>query len=87
LRESGRPLVEVAQYSGFSDQAAFSRTFKAVVGRSPGKWRREARSVGLSIEMSASGKRLRNDQFEVLRQTVGEPFGRDCEILDVTGRR
>lgn len=34
-------LLEVALESGFSDQAAFSRTFKAVVGESPGKWQRE----------------------------------------------
>jgi len=34
-------LSEAALQSGFSDQAAFSRTFKAVVGTSPGQWRRE----------------------------------------------
>ncbi|WP_157477380.1 helix-turn-helix domain-containing protein [Granulicella tundricola] len=38
------PLPEVALRSGFSDQAAFSRTFGAIVGTSPGRWRRE-RSV------------------------------------------
>lgn len=42
LTESHRPLSEVALDSGFGDQAAFSRTFKAVVGSSPGQWRREA---------------------------------------------
>jgi AraC-like DNA-binding protein len=31
----------VALQSGFSDQAAFSRTFKSVVGAPPGQWRRE----------------------------------------------
>jgi AraC-like DNA-binding protein len=34
-------LSEVAQRAGFSDQASFSRTFKAVVGTSPGQWRRQ----------------------------------------------
>jgi len=33
-------LSEAALQSGFADQAAFSRTFKAVVGTSPGQWRR-----------------------------------------------
>ncbi len=35
------PLSEVASQSGFSDQAAFSRTFKSVAGAPPGQWRRE----------------------------------------------
>lgn len=35
------PLIEVGLQSGFSDQAAFSRTFRAVVGASPGRWQRE----------------------------------------------
>jgi len=34
-------LSDAALEAGFSDQAAFSRTFKAVVGISPGQWRRE----------------------------------------------
>jgi AraC family transcriptional regulator len=42
LTQSYRPLSEVALDAGFADQAAFSRTFKAVVGNSPGQWRREA---------------------------------------------
>jgi AraC-like DNA-binding protein len=41
LTNSILPLSEVAFQSGFSDQAAFSRTFKAVVGAPPGQWRRE----------------------------------------------
>jgi AraC-like DNA-binding protein len=36
-------LSEVALQSGFSDQASFSRTFKAVVGTPPGHWRRAPR--------------------------------------------
>jgi AraC family transcriptional regulator len=41
LTTTSMSLLEVALESGFSDQAAFSRTFKAVVGASPGKWQRE----------------------------------------------
>ena len=41
LTTSHLPLSEVGLESGFSDQAAFSRTFKTVVGVSPGKWHRE----------------------------------------------
>jgi len=41
LSTSKFTLSETALQAGFSDQAAFSRTFKAVVGTSPGQWRRE----------------------------------------------
>jgi AraC family transcriptional regulator len=43
LSDSTDSLLEVALQTGFSDQASFSRTFKTVVGSSPGQWRREAR--------------------------------------------
>jgi AraC family transcriptional regulator len=42
LSTSDRSLSEAALEAGFSDQAAFSRTFKALVGTSPGQWKREA---------------------------------------------
>ena len=42
LLRSACPLSEVALQTGFSDQAAFSRTFGAVVGTPPGQWRRQA---------------------------------------------
>ncbi len=35
------PLADVASHSGFSDQAAFTRTFHRRVGVTPGQWRRE----------------------------------------------
>jgi AraC family transcriptional regulator len=35
------PLIEIGMRAGFSDQAAFTRTFHQVVGASPGRWRRE----------------------------------------------
>jgi AraC family transcriptional regulator len=43
LVHSAFPLSEVALQTGFADQAAFSRTFGAVVGSPPGQWRRHAR--------------------------------------------
>jgi AraC family transcriptional regulator len=38
LKNSSLPLAEIALRSGFSDQAAFSRTFGAVIGTSPKRW-------------------------------------------------
>jgi AraC family transcriptional regulator len=35
------PLVDVASESGFGDQAAFTRTFRRLVGVTPGQFRRE----------------------------------------------
>jgi AraC-like DNA-binding protein len=43
LSGTNRALCEVAQQAGFSDQPSFSRTFKAVVGITPGQWRRQMR--------------------------------------------
>jgi len=42
LSNSASALSDVALQAGFSDQAAFSRTFNAVVGMPPGHWRRRA---------------------------------------------
>jgi AraC family transcriptional regulator len=41
LIQTREPLVSVAIQSGFTDQAAFTRTFHQIVGISPGRWRRE----------------------------------------------
>jgi AraC family transcriptional regulator len=41
LRNSTLPLAEVALRSGFSDQAAFSRTFGSLSGKSPRRWLNE----------------------------------------------
>jgi AraC-like DNA-binding protein len=35
----GHSLAEVAQGSGFADQAHFSRQFRSAYGLSPGRWR------------------------------------------------
>ena len=40
MKQTGMSLMEVALRSGFSDQAAFTRTFQRLVGVSPGRWRR-----------------------------------------------
>jgi AraC family transcriptional regulator len=44
LTSTGFSLIEVALQSGFSDQAAFTRTFHQIVGTTPGRWRREHRA-------------------------------------------
>ncbi len=41
LVHTNKPLTDIALEVGFSDQAAFSRTFAALVGTTPGRWRRE----------------------------------------------
>jgi AraC family transcriptional regulator len=41
LRDSSMPLAEIALRSGFNDQAAFSRAFRAIVGTSPKRWLNE----------------------------------------------
>lgn len=41
LKSSSAPLSEIALESGFADQAALSRTFRAVVGTSPKRWLNE----------------------------------------------
>ena len=55
LATSDRSLSEVALEAGFSDQAAFSRTFKVLVGTSPGQWKREA--VWGSVDAFSSSAR------------------------------
>ena len=48
LRQTTTPIVDIAMQSGFGDQAAFTRTFRQVVGVSPGRWRRyrNTRAIG-----------------------------------------
>ena len=41
LIETHDPLSDIADQAGFSDQAAFTRTFHQIVGVSPGRWRRD----------------------------------------------
>ena len=44
LRRTAMPLADIAFACGFAGQSHFRRVFTAVVGRSPGAWRREYRS-------------------------------------------
>ena len=41
LIETHESLADIAVQAGFSDQAAFTRTFHQIVGISPGRWRRD----------------------------------------------
>jgi transcriptional regulator GlxA family with amidase domain len=50
MRTSRTPLSQIALETGFPDQATFSRTFKALAGNSPGRWRREAQHRRLEFE-------------------------------------
>jgi AraC-like DNA-binding protein len=40
LLYSDKPLLKVALEVGFTDQPAFNRSFREIVGTSPGQWRR-----------------------------------------------
>lgn len=48
LRESPRPVCQVAVEVGYESEAAFSRAFKRHFGASPSVWRREQRSLPIS---------------------------------------
>lgn len=56
MMNSSIPLAEVALRSGFCDQPAFSRTFAAVVGKSPKRWLNECRSEQALAGASALGQ-------------------------------
>ena len=51
LAETNSSLVEIAAQTGFSDQAALTRTFASVVGATPGKWRREHSHRRMFVEI------------------------------------
>ena len=55
LSNSLNPLSEVALEAGFSDQASFSRTFKAIAGASPLQWRRGVHCLRSSPSYSRPG--------------------------------
>jgi AraC-like DNA-binding protein len=52
LSETNNSLVEIAAQTGFSDQAALTRTFASVVGATPAKWRREHSRPKVFVEIS-----------------------------------
>ena len=41
LVKTRESLADISEQAGFSDQAAFTRTFHQIVGISPGRWRRD----------------------------------------------
>ena len=45
LLVEGGQVAAVADAVGYESEAAFSRTFKKVVGRAPATWRREAQKA------------------------------------------
>jgi AraC family transcriptional regulator len=53
IKSSSMTLAEIALQSGFSDQAAFSRTFAALVGTSPKRWLNEYRCRRSSSQPSS----------------------------------
>jgi AraC family transcriptional regulator len=44
LMHTRESLADIADQAGFADQAAFTRTFRQIVGISPGRWRRDYQS-------------------------------------------
>jgi AraC family transcriptional regulator len=51
LSETNKSLVEIAAQTGFSDQAALTRTFATIVGATPAKWRREYSRSSIFFEI------------------------------------
>jgi AraC family transcriptional regulator len=53
LLHSNDSLLTVALEVGFTDQPAFNRSFRAIVGTSPGRWRRENALMPKAFNLSA----------------------------------
>jgi AraC family transcriptional regulator len=53
LLYSDKPLLKVALDTGFTDQPAFNRSFREIVGTSPGQWRRTNAPVPKSIQAAS----------------------------------
>ena len=70
LSHSVCPLSEVALQTGFADQAAFTRTFRAIVGRPPGQWRREITNGRRSTVISTGRARLSSETTWVCNNTA-----------------
>jgi AraC family transcriptional regulator len=49
MSETGSSLMEIAIQSGFSDQAALTRTFRQIVGVAPGSWRRQNSAMRIDL--------------------------------------
>lgn len=46
LRNSDEPLARIAHRTGYSSQSHFTNAFRAVVGTSPGRFRRDVGRAG-----------------------------------------
>lgn len=68
LLHSIKPLPDIALQVGFSDQAAFSRTFSSLVGTTPGRWRRENSNMVPWGNLASSHKDPTNRATDVSRQ-------------------
>ena len=76
LSDSASALPDVALEAGFSDQASFCRTFKAVVGIPPGQWRRRANApTCFFTSHAADGLQHRHFGREQSWQNVAKPLG------------
>jgi AraC-like DNA-binding protein len=56
IATSHMPLAEIAIQSGFGDQGAMNRSFKKILGVTPGKWRRRATPLPHRFRESAVGR-------------------------------
>jgi transcriptional regulator GlxA family with amidase domain len=70
LSETNSSLVEIAAQTGFSDQAALTRTFANVVGATPAKWRRENSSRRIFVE-TAKGQSLSTTGIDPIIKSIG----------------
>jgi AraC-like DNA-binding protein len=70
LSETNSSLVEIAAQTGFSDQAALTRTFANVVGATPAKWRRENSSRRSFVETS-KGQSLSTTGIDPIIKSIG----------------
>jgi AraC-like DNA-binding protein len=53
LLHSKESLLQVALEAGFTDQPAFNRSFREIVGTSPGQWRRANAPMPKALKLPA----------------------------------
>jgi AraC-like DNA-binding protein len=70
LSGTNKTLVEIAAQTGFSDQAALTRTFANVVGATPAKWRRENSSRRIFVETS-KGQSFSTTGIDPIIKSIG----------------